>query len=372
MRVAFLLALVACSGGDTPVTNDGTPPPNPAPNGLKDPKDAKAFTLAWSEYPSWSTFGVAHEAGIIDGREGRYGDIERKWNTDIILKEADYDSCLGLYGSGKADAAALTNMDTLPLTVGRNTVGLMPTSTSVGADALIVTDNIKNIRQLRGKDVRGLELTVSEYMFVRNLELLKENEKYYKFSNMDPGAAAVAMQQKQKGVEAIAVWNPFVLDTLAKRDDVHVLFDSSTIPGEIVDMIVMSQDALNRPGGKEFAHAVIDTFYEVSRRIEDESTGDETLVALGQKFSDLNLEQMKKVVTQTQFYKTPDDGIALFKGEKIKGVMEKVTKFEKDHEMLENGTPKVGYGPEGDDSVTFRFDPTYMETVKTSHEAAGK
>ena len=42
-----------------------------------DAQDAvPVFSLAWSEYPSWSVFGVAHEIGIINGKEGEMGPIE--------------------------------------------------------------------------------------------------------------------------------------------------------------------------------------------------------------------------------------------------------------------------------------------------------
>ena len=48
---------------------------------------APSFSLAWSEYPSWSVFGVAHAAKLIDGAAGKQGPIEQKWNVDIVLKE---------------------------------------------------------------------------------------------------------------------------------------------------------------------------------------------------------------------------------------------------------------------------------------------
>ena len=72
---------------------------------------------------------------------------------------------------------------------------VLPTSTSFGADACIVTSDIKTVEDLKGVKVHGLEKSVSEYCFVRNLELLNQAEKDYTFSNMDPAAAALAMQQ---------------------------------------------------------------------------------------------------------------------------------------------------------------------------------
>jgi len=192
-----------------------------------------SFTLAWSEYPSWSTFGVANEIRIIDGKKGQTGAIEEKWGVDIELKEADYDSCLVMYGANQCDAVCITNMDVLNPSLTRVSVAILPTSTSFGADACIVTSGITEAKQLRGKKVYGLAKTVSEYCFVRNLELLGEKEKEYQFTNMDPAAAALAMQQKRKGYDAIVVWNPFVLETLNKRKDAKVLFDSTTIPARL-------------------------------------------------------------------------------------------------------------------------------------------
>ncbi len=322
--------------------------------------DTPTFTLAWSEYPSWSAFGVASEFKIINGKKGEMGAVEKKYGIDIELKEADYDSCLVMYGAKQTDAVCITNMDALNPALTMKSVAILPTSTSDGADALIVTDNIKKIQDLKGKKVFGLALTVSEYCFVRNLELLGQKEADYKFSNMDPAAAALAMQQKQKGYEGIVVWNPFVLETLNKRADTKVLFDSTTIPGEIIDMVVVSQESLDKPGGDKFAMAVIEAFYEINKRIADPKTKDETLVALGEKFSNLDLESMKTVVKQTKFYDTPAKGVKVLSADASKEIMDKVVKFSVDHEVVPK-KPTVGFGDKktaGD--ANFRFDPTYI------------
>jgi NitT/TauT family transport system substrate-binding protein len=322
-----------------------------------------SFSLAWSEYPSWSVFGVAHVQKIIDGRSGRLGPVEKKWNVDIVLKEAEYDPCLSMYGSAQCDAVCITDMDVLNPSLSRPSVIILPTSTSYGADALIVENSITDIKALRGKKVYGLAKSVSEYCFVRNLELLGEKETDFNFSNMDPGAAAVAMQQKQKDIQAIVVWNPFVLETLNKRKDVKVLFDSTKIPNEIIDCVAVAQASLDKPGGKDFACAVIETFYEVNKRLADPKTGDDTLVALGEKFSHLNLESMKKVVQQTKFYSTPKDGLAVLTGSDLPQIMKRVVDFCVTHEITPKA-PKVAYGSKEQASdAALRFDPSYIKMV---------
>jgi ABC-type nitrate/sulfonate/bicarbonate transport system substrate-binding protein len=325
---------------------------------------APSFSLAWSEYPSWSVFGVAHVQKLIDGREGRLGPIEKRWNVDIVLKEAEYDPCLTMYGAGQCDAVCITQMDVLNPALGRPSVIVLPTSTSYGADALVVTKTVADIKQLRGKKVFGLAKSVSEYCFVRNLELLGEKESDYQFSNMDPGAAALAMQQGQREIQAIVVWNPFLLETLNKRRDVHVLFDSTKIPNEIIDTVAVAQGSLDKPGGKNFACALIDTFYSVNQRMADPTTRDDTLVALGEKFSHLDLESMKKVVQQTKFYGQPQDGVGLLTGADLKAIMSRVVDFCVRHEVVPKA-PEVGYGTKADaPGVALRFDPGYIREVQ--------
>ena len=324
---------------------------------------APSFSLAWSEYPSWSVFGVAHAYKLIDGRQGRLGPIEEKWNVDIVLKEAEYDPCLTLYGAGQCDAVCITDMDVLNPSLSRASVVILPTSTSYGADALIVSKTITDVKQLRGRKVYGLEKSVSEYCFVRNLELLGEKESDHRFTNMDPGAAAVAMQQKQTGFDAIVVWNPFVMETLNKRKDTHVLFDSTKIPNEIIDTVAVAQASLDKPGGPDFACAIIDAFYALNDRLADPATRDDALVALGEKFSHLDLASMKKVVQQTRFYATPKDGLAVLAGNELPVIMKKVVDFCVNHEITARA-PTVGYGTKADaEDARLRFDPSYIKLV---------
>ena len=343
---AALIVLSGCGGGE---------------NGTST-KEFPTFSLAWSEYPSWSVFGVADVQGILNGKEGELGSVEKKWGIDIVLKEAEYDPCLAMYGAGQCDAVCITNMDILSPAGGRPGVMVLPTSTSFGADACLVTSDIKSVQDLKGKKVFGLEKSVSEYCFVRNLELLGEKEGDYTFSNMDPGAAAVAMQQKNKEQEAIVVWNPFVISTLAKRDDVRVLFDSTKIPNEIIDSVVVAKESLAKEGGEAFACAIIDAFYQVNAAIADPAKRDETLIAIGEKFANVTLKDMEKVVKQTKFYGTADEGLAILNGSDLPQIMNRVVDFCASHGIVE-AKPDLAYGAKGANAAV-RFDASYIQKVK--------
>lgn len=323
--------------------------------------DLPTFSLAWSEYPSWSVFGVAEVDGLLNGKAGELGTLEEKWQVDVVLHESDYDTCITMYGSQKVDAACLTNMDALNPSISRPSTMILPTSTSHGADACIVVDSIQSIADLKGKKVYGLEKSVSEYCFVRNLEIQGQKEKDYAFSNMDPAAAAAALQQKQAGVEAIMVWNPFVMETLSKRSDVKVLFDSTSIPNEIIDAVIMSQDSLKKEGGEAFACAIIDAFYQTTGKLNDPETREGTLSALGEKFSGLDAKAMNQIVHQTKFLSSPGQAIELYASDALVDTMKRVTTFCVEHEIT-GRAPTLSYGRDPkNDAAEFIFDAQYVK-----------
>ena len=318
------------------------------------------FSLAWSEYPSWSVFGVADKEGLLDGKEGALGTIEKKWNVDIVLNYAEYDPCLSMYGSNTTDAVCITNIDILSPSLKRASVAIMPTSTSVGGDACIAV-GIESVESLKGKNTWGLEKSVSQFAFERALISKGLNPKDFPFKNQDPAVAATGMQASQADFESIMVWNPFALQTLRSRKEAKVLFDSSSIPEEIIDMVVVGKEALTRPGGKRFAYAVLDSFYEVSKLIADPKTQSKTLVALGEQFSKLTAEDMKLVLTQTKFYDSADKALALFNGDKFrKETMPMVAKFCVEHEMCQS-EPAFGFGDSG---KQLNFDPQFLNGLK--------
>lgn len=342
-----------------------------------------SFTLAWSEYPSWSVFGVASEKGLINGAAGKLGPIEKKWGVDLVLKEADYDTCLTMYGANSVDAVCMTNIDSLAPSLTRKSVGILPTSTSVGADACIIVSTPEGSKPrpdiqpkpsdhpflanhadilLSTNATYGLQNSVSQYVFERVIEKETGKKPNYEFKNMDPAAAAQAMQTKQNGINSIMVWNPFVLQTLRTRTDAFVAFDSSSIPEEVVDMVVVGQDSLDKPKGKEFALAVIDTYYKVNDLLADAKQGDETLVSLGSKFSNLGLEDMKLVVQQTRFYNNADAAKKILTSEKFqKETMPKVVDFCLAHGIVAS-KPSVGFN---DTKAQFNITDQYVnEFVK--------
>jgi NitT/TauT family transport system substrate-binding protein len=373
VALAVLLAGSTGCSGDKKADKDQKKDKGSTTTGGKAP----VFKLAWSEYPSWSVFGVASELGLIDGREGHQGALEKKWGVDIVLQLLQYDACITAYEAKTCDAVCATNIDIMAPAASRPGVAIIPTSTSVGADACLVLKSVipvpedikdkeavkKAVIELRKHKVFGLAKSVSEYAFDRNLQLLGEDPRKYKFTDEQPDAAAPAMANKRMDHPAIMVWNPFVLTVLRSNSDSRRLFDSSSIPEEIIDMVIVGKDSLDKEKGEAFACCVIDCYYEFNKLLEGEDR-DKLLVKLGEKFSKLGLEDMKICVKETRFYRNPKEALGLFNGKKLPETMKLVAKF-----CLDKGTikkeAKYGFGTKdkaGD--VQVRFDPSYIEKVR--------
>lgn len=361
--LASAIMLMAGCGGETKPTST-TPSEAVSETSSKTTTTAgtPSFSVASSEYPSWSTLMVAAKAGLINGNKGdKLGTLEKKWNVDVVLEVKDYDPCLAMFANGAVDAVCMTNMDSLNPALGRPCTAICPTSTSVGADKVIAV-GYTSPEELKGQKVYGLAKSVSQYSYVRELEKRGLNPAEYPFENLDPAAAATALQSGSGEIKAICVWNPFALQTLRTNTKSKTICDSSEIPEEIIDMMVIGNDSLAKEGGEAFAACLCDTYYEVCKRLNDpdQTKADATLTALGEDFSKLPLEDMKIVVKETRFYETPEKGTALFTSDSYKKTMETVVATCQKIEVLEKdkAPPTIGYNDEG---KQLNFSTKYME-----------
>lgn len=367
--MALCCAFVGCGGGE-----DKPSPPKTGEKEVKsagtdlspaagEQRKAATFKLATSEYPSWSTFMVAGKANLINPAQGgELGALEKKYNIDLVLEVKDYDPCLTLYGESSVDAVCMTNIDALNPSLRRASTAICPTSTSVGGDKVIAI-GASSAADLKGTAVHGLDNSVSEYVFVRGLEKQGLNPGDYEFKNLDPAPAATALQTGSQEIRAICVWNPFALQTLRSNKESKEVFSSSVIPEEVIDMVVVANESLEKPGGEDFACLLCEAFYTVNSRLEDKTTGDAVLAALGEDFSNLSVEDMRIVIKDTKFYMTAQDGIRLFASSEFPKTMETVVSTCQKIGILMDKSPTIGFN---DNSKQLNFSTKYMEKVATT------
>jgi len=316
------------------------------------------FKLAWSIYVGWMPWGYLETSGIMDKWADKYGiDVE-------IVQINDYVESINLYTAGQFDGVSATNMDTLsiPSGGGVDTTALIVGDFSNGNDAIIVKGS-GDLASLKGQRVNLVELSVSHYLLARGLEKagLSEADLGGVINTSDADMIAAYATDD---VKAVVTWNPLVSEILSGPDATK-LFDSSDIPGEIIDLMVVNTDTLR--DNPDFGKAVTGAWYEVMGLM---AAGDTAVLIEMAEASGTDLEGYKAQLASTQMFYDPAEAVAFAKSAELPATMTTVANFLFDKGILGEAAPSADFvgiaypdgGTTGDaGNITFRFDTTYMQ-----------
>ena len=316
------------------------------------------FRVAWSIYVGWMPWGYLEESGIMDKWAEKYGiDIE-------IVQINDYVESINQYTAGAFDGVSATNMDTLsiPSGGGVDTTALIVGDFSNGNDAVIIKGD-GELADLAGKPVNLVELSVSHYLLARALDSvgLRESELDAVINTSDADMIAAFATDD---VEAVVTWNPLV-STILEDPNAKKLFDSSDIPGEIIDLMVVNTETLE--ANPNFGKAMVGAWYEVMDLM---AAGDEAVLTAMAEASGTDLEGYKAQLASTEMFYDPADAVAFTESAELPSTMVSVAEFLFDKGILGEGAPSADFVgvayPDGSttgdpNNVKFRFDTTYMQ-----------
>jgi NitT/TauT family transport system substrate-binding protein len=316
------------------------------------------FKVAWSIYVGWMPWGYLEDSGIMDKWADKYGiDVE-------IVQINDYVESINQYTAGQFDGVSATNMDTLsiPSGGGVDTTALIVGDYSNGNDAVIIKGD-GDLASLAGKPVNLVELSVSHYLLARGLDSVGLSEAdlggVINTSDADMIAAFAT-----DDVQAVVTWNPLVSEIL-EDPSATKLFDSSDIPGEIIDLMVVNTDTL--AANPDFGKALVGAWYEVMTLMAE---GDEEVLTAMAEASGTDLAGYQAQLASTEMFFDPADAVAFTSSAELPDTMVAVAEFLFDKGILGEGAPSADFiGVEYPDgsitgdsgNVTFRFDTTYMQ-----------
>jgi NitT/TauT family transport system substrate-binding protein len=197
----------------------------------------KKFTLAWTIYVGWMPWPWAAENGIVKKWADKYG-IE----IDVV-EVNDYSTSINQYTSGGFDALTITNMDTLavPAVGGVDSTSIITGDYSNGNDAVILKDKT-SFADIKGQSINIVQYSVSQYLLDRGLQLHGMTERDVKVVNTSDADMAAAYLTPE--VTAVVTWNPIV-EQIMQNKSAHNVFNSSQIPGEILDLVIVNTKTLN-------------------------------------------------------------------------------------------------------------------------------
>ncbi|MFD3300539.1 putative urea ABC transporter substrate-binding protein [Aquipseudomonas alcaligenes] len=319
------------------------------------------FDVCWTIYAGWMPWEYGATQGIVDKWAQKYG-IEIK-----VTQLNDYVESINQYTAGQFDGCTMTNMDalTIPAAGGVDSTALIVGDFSNGNDGIVLKGEKKTLGDLKGMDVNLVELSVSHYLLARGLERAGLSEKDLKVVNTSDADLVAAFAADD--VQAVATWNPLLAEIEA-TPGVTKVFDSSQIPGEIIDLMVVNSATLK--DNPELGKALTGAWYEIMATMSADSDAGKAAREHMAKASGTDLAGYEAQLAATKMFYSAKDAVAFANSPKLPATMTKVAEFSFSHGLLGEGAQSaeavgmafakgITTGDKG--NVKLRFDPSYME-----------
>lgn len=217
--------------------------------------------LGITDWPGYEYFYLAQEWGLAEAQG-----LRLQVNQHSSLKDQRFS-----YEQGDVDALATTVSEALAICQAmpaRCPLLVLVLDESIGGDQLIAQRRIPGLAGLRGQKV-GLERSVlGEYQLLRALETaglgLNDVELVY------AGPRALIDQMLAQGLAAVITYSPYSTGLLNQPGH-QILFSSSQLPRDVVDVLAVSPDFAQRQ--PQQVAALVNTWWsarrQAGRRLEE-------------------------------------------------------------------------------------------------------
>jgi NitT/TauT family transport system substrate-binding protein len=319
----------------------------------------KEYTIGWTIYAGWMPWAYAQQSGIVQ----KWAD---KYHVKIKLVQVnDYVESLNQYTAGKLDGVTSTNMDalTIPAAGGKDTTVVMIGDYSNGNDG-VVLKNGATMADIKGRSVNLVQNSVSQYLLARGLEsagLKTADIKLVNTSDADIVAAFTA-----PATNAVLALNP-QLGEIKKQPGAKEVFDSSKIPGEIQDMLVLSTEVAKQ--NPNVAKALTGIWYETMALMRKDTPEGKAALAAMAKLSGADLANYQGQLKTTYLYYDPKMTLDFTNSPELVAATDRVRKFSFENGLFGQGAKSVDdIGIEfpngkvlGDPkNIKLRFDPSFV------------
>lgn len=318
----------------------------------------KEFDVCWTIYAGWMPWEYAQSHGIIKKWADKYG------ITINVTQINDYSESLNQYTLGQFDGCTMTNIDvlTVPAVGGIDSTVLIPGSYSNGNDGIVIKGKGKTLADIKGMDVNLVELSVSHYFLARALETVGLQERDIRVVNTSDADLSAAFATSS--VQAVVAWNPQLSNVLA-QPDATLVYDSSKLPGEILDLMVVNTKVLQ--DNPDFGKALTGAWYETLALMVN---GDEKVLTHMAQASGTDLASYKAQLKTTGLFYTATDNLAFVTSPSLPESMQRLAKFSFEKGLLGSGATSAdaigmtfpGNVLVGDaQNVKVRFDDSFIK-----------
>lgn len=271
-----------------------------------------------SHYTGWDTWTYIDESGLLK----KWGD---KYKIKIkVTMFNSYGAAIDQYTGGTTAGVTITNMDVLigPATGGVKSVAVIVGDYSNGNDQVLTKKGTTIQDLVGGRTIILVQNSVSDYLWSRALDKAGLKYNQFKYANSDENQIVETFQAGGEDT-TVVTWNPWVLQ-LRQLPATKMIFDSSQIPGEILDMLVLRWDA---PEGlkKAMAGAWYEGMKDMSGANGGKKKNDSRAVMA--KSAGCTLAEFEQQLKTTAMFYTPKEAITFTEDAKLKQMMDFVRQF---------------------------------------------
>lgn len=198
-----------------------------------DENSQKPLRIGSNNWPGYEFLYLAKQKGFYK---------EEGVNVEIVRYGSLEDVRYG-YEKGQIDVFASTIIELLMIKerTGKNPQIFLLADFSNGGDVVLADKSIKSISDFKNKTVAVEPQSLGLFMLYRVLEQAGLQMNDVKIVGMDQASMAKAIKANE--IQAAISYPPNSIE-IAKNQNVHQIFDSSKIPGEVIDIVSADRDLI--------------------------------------------------------------------------------------------------------------------------------
>lgn len=288
-----LLVIVSCNQA-----------PKTTPDNSKPVANTPNIVIGYSNWAGWWPWAIAEEEGLL-AKNGI--NVQMKWFDGYL-------ESLQAMAAGKLDGNSQTLNDTISF-AGESVngeVAVLVNDNSAGNDKIIVTEDIKTIKDLKGKKVAVEEGLVDDFLLSLALEKEGMSRKDVQIVPLETGAAAAAFAAGK--VDAVGAFPPF-WSTALKRKGSKELISSKDFPGAIPDLLVVTEKLIKEK--PEQVQSLTKTWFDIRDFMQKNPEKSDQIMA---KRAGVSLEEFQLYKDGTQFFTLEQNLEAFSKGNTMKNM----------------------------------------------------
>lgn len=329
-------------------------------------QDKQTFKVGYVVYVGFMPLAWMKQSGSMAAWSEKHG-----VNVELVQIN-DYIGGINQFIAGDLDAVAVAGMDalTMPAASGVDTSIFLIADYSNRNDMLL-SRSATSVADLKDQDVYLLQYSVSHYLLSRALDKAGINAPgAVRMTNISDVEIAAAYMT-QPDMLHVATWNPMASELLNTIEGTKVLFDSSQIPGEIMDSFIARTETLAaHPGfGKAFAGA----WYEAMATMTAGDAKTDEMMAVMASAMGTDVAGLKSQIEATYFFTDPTTALDFMAADSTAEIWDRVRTFSFANGLFGQGAISVdaiGIAVTADktlgdpQNVMLRVEPAFVAAAK--------